>query len=153
MWNYPKFHTERAAGLWLYMLHPCQWFYIWLHCYRECTLFLCGWWQWWGCRVEMGFSCSCLWVQHWHNIWEEICRGRRVQSVYLPHSRISTIALSWAMSKLDWSIFHSFANMASIWYTVRIPRGLFPKDMMALHVITTIDFCEAKCSGLICCQI
>ena len=51
---------KSSRSLWLYMLHPCQWFYIWLHCNTECTVFLCGWWQWWGSRVEMGFSCSCL---------------------------------------------------------------------------------------------
>lgn len=52
-------HGKSSRSLWLYMLHLCQWFYIWLHCYTECTVFLCGWWQWWGSRVEMGFSCSC----------------------------------------------------------------------------------------------
>lgn len=61
---------KSSRSLWLYMLHPCQWFYIWLHCNTECTVFLCGWWQWWGSRVEMGFSCSCLSLtlaQQWIN--------------------------------------------------------------------------------------
>lgn len=59
-WNYSTWKKKRSRSLWLYILHPCQWFYIWLYCYTEYTVFLCGWWQWWGSRVEMGFSCPCL---------------------------------------------------------------------------------------------
>lgn len=58
-------------------------------------MFLCGWWHWWGSRVEMGFSCSCLGL----NLGTEIGKSSTGAglSVYLPHGRISTIAPIWAL--------------------------------------------------------
>lgn len=86
-----------SRSLWLYILHRCQWFYIWLQCYTECTVFLCGWWQWWGSRVEMGFSCACFKPDLGSAMSEKLYWGTRGQSVYLPHGRISTIPPSWAV--------------------------------------------------------
>lgn len=60
-WNYPKFHMEKEAGVFDY-IHciPASGFIFGPHHCTKCTVFLCGWWHWWGSRVEMGFSCSCL---------------------------------------------------------------------------------------------
>lgn len=90
-------HGKSNRSLWLYMLHLCQWFYIWLHCYTECTVFLCGWWQWWGSRVEMGFSCPCSSLTLAQQMGKKLHWGSRGQSVYLPHGRIFIIAPKWAI--------------------------------------------------------
>lgn len=88
---------KRSRSLLLYILHPGQWFYIWLHGYTEYTVFLCGWWQWWGSRVEMGFSCPCLSLTLAQQWVKKLHRGTRGQPVYLPHSRASLIPPSRAI--------------------------------------------------------
>lgn len=82
---------KRSRSLWLCILHPCQWFYIWLHCCTECTVFLCGWWQWWGSRVEMGFSCSCFsltlaqqWVKTLLGHKRSVCLPATLQDFHHP---------------------------------------------------------------------